>query len=214
MDETAKTLKEANASKLLTMLAINLAGFYLLQQAQAITLGEWGKLVSGLISALPAGAGLVIIGILDAQVTPNMKARLVFWRWRHPLPGCEAFTRHGPGDDRVGRAGMAALEAKFGPLPTDPGDQNALWFRMLCSVENLPKVLQAHRQFLFARDYAFMSLLILLVLSPAAAFLIHPPLTAWIYIGLLVVQWAMATNAARNNGIQFVGTVLGIKATE
>ena len=39
--------------------------------------------------------------ILDGIVTSDFKAVLVYWKWRDPLPGHEAFTVHGRKDRRV-----------------------------------------------------------------------------------------------------------------
>lgn len=203
-------LKDANAGRLVGVLALNVAAFYLIEKAGVIGAGEWAKLATGWITALPAGAAVALTGILNAQVTSKTKARLVFWRWHNPLPGSAAFTRHGPQDPRVD---MAALEAKHGPLPTEPKAQNILWYAMYRSVATAAPVAQAHRQFLFARDYAFMALVMLLTLGAAAAIFIRPISTAGIYIGLLLVQWGAATNAANINGHRLVTSVLAIKAT-
>jgi hypothetical protein len=203
-------LKEANASRLAAVLAVNVAAYYLSQKSGDLAAGEWAKLATGWISALPAGAAVALTGILNAQITSTAKARLVFWRWHNPLPGSEAFTQHGPNDPRVN---MAALEAKHGPMPTDPKAQNILWYAMYRSVAGSAPVAQAHRQFLFARDYAFMALVMLLTLGVAAAIFIRPSLTAGIYILILIIQWGAATNAANINGHRLVTSVLAIKAT-
>jgi hypothetical protein len=39
-----------------------------------------------------------------------------------------------------------------GPLPTDPRQQNALWYILYKSVGDDPSVSQLHREFLSARD--------------------------------------------------------------
>jgi len=157
------------------------------------------------MSALPAGVGIALTGLLNSSVSSNTKARLVFWRWHNPLPGSEAFTRHGPSDHRVD---MAALAAKHGPLPTDPKGQNVLWYCIFKSVSKEPPVEQAHRHFLFARDFAFMALVMLLLLGVAAAIFVRPISTAEIYVLLLVIQWGIATRAANVGGHRFVTNVL------
>jgi len=205
---TGISLKDANAGALLAVLALNVAAFYLLQKSSAIGAGDWMKLATGWLAALPAGVGVALVGILNAQVSADMKARLVFWRWQNPLPGSQAFTRHGRNDPRVD---MAALEAKHGPLPTDPKAQNALWYKMYRAVADEPAVTQAHRQFLFARDYTFVALAILVVLGATAFKFIHPISTAEIYALLLMVQWGLATRAANLSGHRFVSTVLAQK---
>jgi hypothetical protein len=134
---------------------------------------------------------------------------LVFWHWRNPLPGCEAFSRHGPNDHRVD---MAALASKHGPLPTSPKDQNVLWYRLYRETRTEPSIEHAQRHFLLARDFAFMSLLMLVILGIAAAIFIHPASTATIYVLLLMVQWGVATRAANVGGHRFVTNVLALSA--
>jgi hypothetical protein len=205
----APSLKDGNSKTLLALLAFNVAGFYLLAHAQAITLGDWAKLATGWMSVLPAGVGVAVTGLVNSLVSSDTKARLVFWRWHNPLPGSEAFTRHGPKDHRVD---MAALSAQHGPLPTDPKSQNILWYRLFKSVAAESSVEQAHRQFLFARDFAFMALVMLVVLGIAAAIFIRPILTAEVYALLLVIQWCIATRAANVGGHRFVTNVLAQNA--
>ncbi len=97
-------------------------------------------------------------------------------------------------------------------MPTDARDQNTLWFRLFKGVAAEPAVEQAHRQFLFARDFAFMSLVMLLVLGTAAAFFIRPISSAVIYVLLLVIQGGIATRAANVGGHRFVTNVLAQNA--
>jgi len=205
----AASLKDRNARNLYMLLAANIAGFYLIAHSDAIGAGDWAKLATGWITAIPAGVGVALTGLLNSLVSSDTKARLVFWRWHHPLPGSAAFTRHGPNDSRVD---MAALAAKHGPLPAAPKEQNVLWYRLYRGVSNEPAVEQAQRHFLFARDFAFMSLIMLVILGITAAFFIRPALTAEFYILLLMVQWGIATRAANVGGHRFVTNVLAQSA--
>jgi len=205
---STSSLKDRNLRALYSLLALNIAAFYVIAHLDAISAGDWPKLASGWMAALPAGVGVALTGLLNSLASSDTKARLVFWRWHNPLPGSEAFTRHGPKDHRVD---MAALAAKHGPLPTDPKAQNVLWYRLFKSVSTEPSVEQAHRQFLLARDFAFMALVMVVMLGTAAAFFIRPISTTEIYILLLVIQWAIATRAANVGGHRFVTNVLAQK---
>ncbi len=202
---STSSLKDRNLRSLYSLLALNICAFFVLAHLEAITTGDWPKLANGWMAALPAGVGVALTGLLNSQVSSDTKTRLVFWRWHNPLPGSEAFTRRGPKDHRVD---MAALTATYGPLPTAPKDQNVLWYRLFKSVSNQPSVEQAHRQFLFARDFAFMALVMLALLGAAAPFFIRPISNAGIYDLLLVIQWAIATRAANVGGHRFVNNVL------
>jgi hypothetical protein len=204
----ATSLKDRNARALYSLLAFNVAAFYALAHLDAIAAGDWAKVASGWTAMLPSGVGVALTGLLNNLISSDTKAKLVFWRWHDPLPGSEAFTRHGPKDHRVD---MAALAAQHGPLPTDPKGQNILWYRLFKSVSTEPSVEQAHRLYLLARDYAFMALVMVVVLGTAAAIFIRPIFTAEIYVLLLVIQWGITTRAANVGGHRFVTNVLAQK---
>lgn len=204
------SLKEGNAPKLFALLAANVIFFYLLVHSDQVGAGNWPTSASGWVEFLPAGVGVALVGILNGQISSDMKARLVFLRWRLPYPGSRAFSYHGPKDLSVD---MAALDRLHGPLPTDPKEQNVLWYRMYRAVAGLPGVAQAHRHFLFARDYAFMSLVMLVVLGGAACIAMKPVWSVAVYVLLLMLQWALATNAASVGGQRFVTIVLAHCAT-
>ena len=155
----------------------------------------------------PAGATLVLVGLLNAQLSDQTKARLVFWRWSNPLPGSKAFTKWGPSDDRID---MGAIDRRFGSLPKDPVQQNKLWYRLYRTVADETAVLQVHREFLLARDIACLALIMAIVLVPSA-FLLMPPATAVIYTCVLFGEYLFATRAARVHGARFVCTVLALK---
>jgi hypothetical protein len=155
--------------------------------------------------------GLFVAGLAAEQLTPHWKARLVFWRWRDPLPGCEAFTRWIKADPRID---AAALERKFGPFPTVPAEQNARWYGMYQSVADHPAVSHTHRLFLLGRDYAAIAALIAASLGPAGFWIVPSTSTALIYEVLLLAQYLFARQAARNSGIEFVCTVLALKSHE
>jgi hypothetical protein len=201
----ASSLKERNGKVLYALLAANIVAFFMFMHWDAIAAQDWGKLASSIMAAVPAGVGVALTGFLNALVSAETKARLVFWRWHNPLPGSRAFSRHGPKSHRVD---MAALTAKFGPLPTDAKAQNLLWYRLFKGVSGEPSVEHAHRQFLLARDFAFMALLMLVILGGLALWFITPIGHFGLYLLLLVTQWAIAMRAANVGGRGFVTNVL------
>ena len=156
------SLKGQNNLGLYGVMALNLAVFYGVVQYEAVLTGDWVSLIERASAVIPAGVGLVLTGVLNAQLSSTAKARILFLRWRDPLPGSEAFSKHGPSDARVD---MAALEASLGPLPTAAREQNALWYKLYTSVSSNPAVTQVHRAFLFARDYAGLAGLAVVVLA-------------------------------------------------
>lgn len=204
MSDSLKDYKLA----LFGLMAANIAFYYAVVQNNAILAGDWVSLAKNLEGALPAGLGLVLTGVVNAQLSPEMKARVVFMSWRDPLPGCKAFTCHARSDARVD---VACLELTYGPLPTAPREQNALWYKLYKTIEQEPAVRQAHRAFLFTRDYASLALMFAAVLGVAGFIQIPSTRVALIYLGLLLLQFALAGQAARNHGKRFVTTVLAIK---
>lgn len=207
----SSSLKEANKLPLYAVLMANLTLYYLVVKTDAIFGGQWLDLARSLPDAMPAGFGLVLAGILNAQLSPDAKARIVFLRWENALPGCEAFTRYAQSDPRIN---IAALESKFGPLPTEPRDQNSLWYRLYKTVQSDSSVMQVHREFLFARDYTCLALMMMVFLGISGFFQIPSSGTAFIYLSLLLVQFILTNQAARNHGRRFVQTVLAIKGAE
>jgi hypothetical protein len=190
------------------VMVANLALFYAVVQNNAIITGNWISLALNIASVLPVGFGIVLTGIINAQLSAETKSQIVFMRRSNPLPGCEAFTRHARSDARVD---ISSLERICGALPSDPREQNALWYRLYKSVENEPSIRQVHRAFLFARDYTCLSLMFVVVLGVAGFLQIPSTRIALIYLIVLLLQFVLAGQAARNHGRRFVTTVLAIK---
>lgn len=207
----ANSLKGANSLGLYSLIAANLVVFYAFVKGGAVITGDWTALFRDLGQALPVGIGLVLTGILNAQLSAEAKSRIIFMRWKYPLPGCQAFTRHAQADSRID---LAALEHSYGPLPKEPRDQNALWYKLYKSVESEPAVLQVHKAFLFARDYACLALMMTVVLGSAALLQFTSLGAKTTYFGILAIQFVLAGQAARNHGKRFVTTVLAIKSAE
>jgi hypothetical protein len=73
-----------------------------------------------------AFASALVIGITGV-VDATMKARLVFLRWRDPLPGSRAFSIYMQSDARINDV---AIRDRYAPLPRSADRQNALWYAM------------------------------------------------------------------------------------
>jgi len=204
-----KSLKDGNRLSLYLVMLANLSFFYLVVQNNAIVTGRWFDLLRNAASVVPAGLGLILTGVLNAQLSAEMKSRVVFMRWRNPLPGCEAFSRYAKNDPRID---FSAIERLWGPLPASPREQNALWYRLYKSVDVDQSVAQVHRSFLFTRDYACLALMLAVVLGLVGFVQIRSKSIAAIYFFVLVFQFLVAGQAARNHGKRFVATVLAIKA--
>lgn len=149
-----------------------------------------------------------VLVLLVVNVLPHdIKSALVYWKPRGVLPGCEAFSKYGPGDNRID---MSALKKNVGALPTEPAEQNAKWYKLYKMVPYEPEVSEAHKLFLMYRDMAFMSIA-LVVLVPAALLLVGASTgAAWLAAGVFLVQYLITAVSARWSGIRFVCNVLAI----
>lgn len=208
--EATKPLKASNNLRLGMFLFVNVAVFWVLLSG-----GDMSDLLAPIKSVDP-GALVVSLGlpllvvVLNGLLSSKQKAVLVFMRRSNPLPGCRAFSEYGPQDARVD---MAVLEDRYGPLPTDPGQQNVLWYRLSQKHAAVPHVHGAHRNFLLTRDLAVMSLLALIGLGGGFALSSHGWMAKVLYaIGLLVVFLGSRWSAV-NYGIGLVSNVLAAEAS-
>ena len=71
-------------------------------------------------------------------------------------------------------------------------------------------MLEAHRSFLFARDYTALALLIAVVAIPLTLLFVRPTATQAVYIALLIGQFLVVRNAGARAGERFVGNVLAL----
>jgi hypothetical protein len=143
--------------------------------------------------------------VLSGVAGDLVKARLVFWRWRNPLPGCRVFSELLDTDPRID---VPALQKKLGDFPREPHAQNTLWFSLYIRHSGTPQVLEAHRIYLLTRDTAAISALFVLLL-PIGVFTGAVDWKIAVLYGVaLLAQYLLVTNAARNYGNRFVLNVL------
>lgn len=206
------SLKAQNLWMLIGFVATNVVVFWAVVATGALDVYTWVGLLRGvdltdgiLGLALPAAA-IVLSGLIST----DGKARIVFLRWTHPLPGSRAFTELGPRDPRVE---MASLRTRLGELPTDSDAQNALWYRLSKRHGDKPPVMNAHRWWLLTRDMTALGLLFLLAFGAGVLVTGHGWEVTSSYIGLLLVQMVAVRTSAKNYGDRFVCTVLGEEAT-
>ncbi len=138
---------------------------------------------------VPAGAAATVIALVFSELlSSKLKARLVFRKRTHPLPGTEAFSKYGPGDPRVD---MDVLMRRFGSpstnaLPEEPEKQNALWYKIYKLNESRPTVLYANQYWLLTRDIAAVSTLLFAIMA-VAAFIVNAALQVWSVAALLLL---------------------------
>jgi hypothetical protein len=181
---------------------------YLTFQASAVSF--WDKLLTifkeaslkdGLLVAMSPIIALILTGI----ISPTNKARLVFWKWKHTIPGHKAFSKLAPDDPRID---MAKLRQKIGSVPTDPVEQNSLWYAIYKKYSKLPTVIEPHKSFLLARDLASIAFLFA-ILGPWGLLLFkHKGTWVLFYFIVMMVHYVVLSIVAQNHAKRFVCNVL------
>ncbi len=208
----AASHKDANRFPLMVVLAVNAAAFWGLVTTQQVDPAAWiGSIQGNIKGSLPIALALVLTNIINAQLSPMGKARLVFLDWQHPLPGCRAFSYFMHRDNRID---VQALEQKYGPFPEDPDGQNRRWYGLYQMVREHPAVADASKGYLFGRDYASLMVLATLFFGGLALVLISSPIVCICYIAMLLVQYLVSANSARNHAYRLVKNVLAIASQE
>lgn len=153
-----------------------------------------------MVLCLPAIA-IILNGILG----DTAKARLVFWKWRDPLPGSRAFSRIILKDQRIDRNSMGR---KISPFPIEAHEQNAIWYHIYKIHADKITVMESHKTYLLTRDMTALSALFLIifasgaVISPVGWKVVIP------YYLFLILQYFAISASARNYGERFVANVL------
>jgi hypothetical protein len=207
----SKPLKDQNRWHLWLLIAVNAAAFYAALNYGDFESSGFRALVDSATQLLPVGLATVVTTIANGLLSADMKARLVFLRWHHALPGNRAFSRYAHRDPRIDEARLAQL-IDMKSLPS-PEAENAAWYRLYKEVHNDPSVQHVHREFLLLRDYAGLAALFLIAFGGVALFTVHPPRVMAIYCALLLAQFVVVRHSAATYGIRFVTTVLALKAS-
>lgn len=203
----ALSLKDINRPGLVLVVIANLA-LYVALLAPKLDFDSIVVLFKDYESLLPGAFVALVVGVLNSQLSHETKARLVFWRWNHPLPGSYAFTEVATKDTRID---PEALEQTFGTLPTDPAQQNRLWFKWYREFQDEVGISQVHREYLFTRDWAGLAVLLAIALTPLAFWQMTDP-RAWLFTAVLVAQYLLVRRSAKNHGERFVASVLANKS--
>ena len=152
-------------------------------------------------------AKLVLLGLVPAR----LRDRLIHWRWRHPLPGSRAFTAFGPADARVD---MARLERRYGPLPTEHGAQDRLFYKIYRVRADEVGVLDAHKSYLAARDIGIINLILFVLLPGFAWWATGNPERVAAYTAALFASYVVMAIAAQIYAGRFVENVLATASSE
>jgi len=144
--------------------------------------------------------GLVLVFLLPA----NLKHIIVFMRKSHPLPGCRVFTDLLQKDHRISKDELISM---YGELPTEPKEQNSLWYKIYKTKIDDNVIQSSHRTFLLFRDLLSISLIIYpvgIIVSAIIEINIKTITFASIAILVTICLWV----AARNAGERFACNVI------
>jgi hypothetical protein len=204
--EGGKSLKDQNRWQIWIIVAVNSLFLYGVVQANAIKLDGLRAAFKDAEKLVPVGLALVVATVLNGLVSADAKARLVFLRWGHALPGHRAFSVYAVRDPRIDVCALEKLQGAA--LPVDPVEQNRAWYRIYKTMENDVAVRQVHRDFLLLRDYTGLAAVFILFYGAAGFYAVPSMRTAIIYVIILLAQFAVVRQGAANYGIRFVTTVL------
>jgi hypothetical protein len=208
---TSKSLKDQNRWHLWLLIAVNSAGFYTALNFSGFESLGFRALIDSATQLLPVGLAAVVTTIANGLLSADMKARLVFLRWHHPLPGNRAFSKYARQDPRIDQVRLAQLiDVKSLSIPEA---ENAAWYRIYKESQNDPSVQHVHREFLLLRDYAGLAALFLVGFGAVALLTVQPARVLVVYCLLLAAQFIVVRHAAATYGIRFVTTVLALKTS-
>jgi hypothetical protein len=203
-------LKGKNALYIWSFVAVNSAVFLsiiinkgLPKSLQPIT-QIWSQ-VSAKNGIIATCIPIFVVIVLNGVLSDTMKARLVFWRWQDPLPGCRAFSVLMESDPRIN---VKVLAAKHGRFPRNPSSQNALWYKLYREHKLRPMIWSGYRVYLLTRDLTTIAACFVILFSAGAAAASVDWKTCAVYAAMLLLQYVIVACAARNYGNSFVLDVL------
>ena len=207
----SKSLKERNAWLVRAAMIGHILVFVWVaaEPAKLFSLDPGGlaERIESIVEPGTAALGLIVIAslLLLGLVPPNLRDRIMHWRWKDPLPGSRAFSKIGPCS---GNVDMKRLRTEFGPLPRSGEKQNALFYRIYRDHRDDVGVLDAHGRYLAVRDIGTITALLVLFLPWFAWWASGEGVRALIYGAGLLVVYALCAIAARNYSLRMVQNVL------
>lgn len=147
----------------------------------------------------------ILVVILSGIISSELKARFIFWRLRHALPGHRVFSKLAPQDARID---MEYLRNKIDAISDDPKTQNTFWYRLYRNYEDAPTVKHAHRNFLLARDLSTISLIFAIFGTIGLIFGSVRFQALSIYFLVMLAHYIILAVVAQNHGNRFVCNVI------
>lgn len=190
---------------LFACIILNYLIYQTIAQFNAISISGLSELFKEIKASYPAAISSVFVLVLNAQISPENKARIVFLRWKNALPGHRAFSEHANSDPRVD---VNSLKRLLGDLPEDQTEQNKVWYGLYRSVQSHEKIKASNMRFVITRDLTCLTFFFLLFL-PISAFITMPTTqAAGLYTIVLILQLGLCRQAAKTYGDSLVRDVL------
>ncbi len=208
----SSSLKEQNTWKLWLILAANAVFFYTIIKTGSMQLSGLDKAFSEAGTLAPVGIAGILVTVLNALPSSDLKASLVFWRLRFALPGHRAFSGYALSDTRINSEKLVKMFK--GKLPTTPEEQNAAWYKLYKTVQNDVAVADSHKTFLLLRDYTSLSVTVFFVFGSLTVILLRDKWVELAYVSVLTAQYFIVRQGAANAGVRMVTNVLALKTAK
>lgn len=168
----------------------------------------WSDLPEKFVDLSPFYAVLLMMTVISGMFSRNLKECLVFWS--EGRPGERAFSHFMLKDSTIN---VKVLSQYFHPLPTEPFEQNALWYSWLHEFDMEPRIRQVYKSYLFAREWTLFAAFILITSTPIVILLSIPLKNILLCLTILIGQYFIIRFVARVQGEQLVKSVMSRKAS-
>ncbi|MCT9561645.1 hypothetical protein Q5X39_03955 [Acinetobacter baumannii] len=153
--------------------------------------------------------GILIVKLLLNIIPAEIKHNIIFGRLKNSLPGHRAFSDYIYKDSRID---IDNLKKNLGIFPSEPNEQNRIWYKIYQKHKNDEQIVESHVRFLFFRDCSILTIFILFGFIFLCIFF-RANIFQWITsISFIIIQLTILIISARNNGIRFVQNVLCIES--
>ena len=200
------SLKTRNLPLVTAFVVLNYIGFAFVnrlpwQFLQEVDYSKGALLFKNPLIAVATHLGILILCFV---IPVNLKYMIIFWSLKNPLPGSRVFSELAVEDQRID---IKELEGRYGKLPTEPREQNALWYKIYKEKQNDKIINSSHGQWLLLREMAVLSLIFMLLLIPINLFINFGKI-ANIYGIILFAQYMIIRQAAINTAERFTCNVI------
>ena len=202
-----KAAKDQNAVRLFVVLAINLFIFIWIFLDWEISFDNLRYFIYGPFA-------IAVTAIINGMIGSETKAKIVFLRWKNPLPETRVFSELIANDKRIDKKRID-LEIK-GVSSFSAEEQNILWFEYYSQSQTNPLVVSSERNYVYYRDYACM----LILFALAAFFALAASITGFYFrdslnlicicLFAIAAQYVFVAPVAARSGKEFVTTVIAV----